>query len=130
MKHNKYIILVKDGNVEFRCGYVIRHAHLLKNSSEEQYVIGGGKFAFSDEDNAVILYDASDDYGYPKDLGKNLKKCFDSAMEALGDEYYYHFKEDTEIPDDYRLIYRDPFGVTRDVKTEKVVLLNSRNYDA
>ena len=128
MKHNKYIILVKDGNVEFRCGYVIRHAHLLKNSSEEQYVIGGGKFAFSDEDNAVILYGASDDYGYPRDIKDNLKKCYDSAMTALGDEYYYHFKEDVEMPSDYRLLYTDPFGVTRDAKSGNVVLLKNRNY--
>jgi hypothetical protein len=128
MKHNKYIILVKDGNVEFRCGYVIRHAHLLNNSSEEKYVIGGGKFAFSDEDNAVILYGESDDYGYPKDIKENLKKCYDSAMIALGDEYYYHFKDDEEMPYDYRLVYTDPFGVTRDVKTEKVVLLKTRCY--
>lgn len=128
MKHNKYIILVKDGNVEFRCGYVIRHAHLLNNSSEEKYVIGGGKFTFSDEDNAVILYGESDDYGYPKDIKENLKKCYDSAMTALGDEYYYHFKDDEEMPSDYRLVYADHFGITRDVKTEKVVLLKTRCY--
>jgi len=128
MKQNKYIILVKNGNVEFRCGYVIRHAHLLNKPDEDQYVIGGGKFAFSDEDNAVVLYGASDDYGYPRNIGENLKKCYASAMESLGDEYYYHFKEYEEMPDGYRLVYVDPFGVSRDVNTGKVVLLKTRCY--
>lgn len=123
-KANKYILVKGVNSVDFRCGFVFRHADLLSRYESDNSVLGGGRFCFDEENKAVILYGSSDDYGYPQDLGEILKKIYDNVRFCLEEEYYWHYSEDEkEMPLSWRVLYTDLKGITRDAKTGNVVLL-------
>lgn len=123
-KANKYILVKGVNSVDFRCGFVFRHADLLSRYESDNSVLGGGRFCFDEKNKAVILYGSSDDYGYPQDLGEILKKIYDNVRFCLEEEYYWHYSEDEkEMPLSWRVLYTDPKGITRDAKTGNVVLL-------
>lgn len=110
MKQNKYIILMKDNRLEFRCGFVFRHADLLDRWDEDRDVIGGGYFRFDTDMKSAVLYGTSDDFGCPRDMHKNLRACASQVKERLGDEYYYHFTDEEEMSDDWQIIFQDKTG--------------------
>ena len=124
-KANKYILVKEVNSVDFRCGFVFRHADLLEGYESDNSVLGGGRFKFDEENKAVIIYGSSDDYGYPRDLGEILKRIYYNVRFCLGEEYYWHHSEDNdeEMPSSWRILYTDPRGITRDAKTGSVVLL-------
>jgi hypothetical protein len=123
-KANKYILVNEVDGVDFRCGFVFRHADLLSRCESDNFVLGGGRFCFDEKNKAVILYGSSDDYGYPQDFGEILKRIYDNVRFCLGEEYYWHYSEDEkEMPLSWRVLYTDPMGITRDAKTGNVVLL-------
>lgn len=123
-KANKYILVKKPGGVEFRCGFVFRHADLLSRKESDSEVLGGGRFRFDEMNKAVILHGSSDDYGYPENLEEILKKNYGQVRDALGEEYYWHYSEDEEeMPADWRVLFTNPMGITRDAKTGSVTLI-------
>ena len=123
-KANKYILVNGVNSVDFRCGFVFRHADLLSRYESDNLVLGGGRFCFDEKNKAVILYGSSDDYGYPQDLGEVLKIIYDNVRFCLEEEYYWHYSEDEkEMPLSWRVLYTDSMGITRDAKTGSVVLL-------
>ena len=117
-KDFKYIILAQNGFYEFDCGQVFRHSDLLEFGYEERYVLGGGKFRFDPAHKSIILYGGSDDYGWVRDLGSILKKCYEEVRNALAEEYTWHFsKTEEELPEDWDICYQDITGRTYDAKT-------------
>ena len=113
-KSNKYILLKYKDKTDIRCGFVFRHADLLRKNESDKDVLGGGYFIFDDVIGAVILYGKSDDYGYPQNLEELLKKMpNDYLMRVFGEEYYW---SEDGIPADYKLMITDSDGKTTVVK--------------
>lgn len=109
MKYEKYILVYESGMYDFRCGYVEYHAHLATDAERRANLIdGGGRFVIDENKKEVRLWGSSDDFGYPKNIEKALKQCYNQLMRDINEYYYYKTNGEKDLNmDEFKLVYVD-----------------------
>lgn len=121
MKYEKYILVYESGMYDFRCGYVEYHAHLATDAEIKAHLVdGGGRFVIKEDLKEIQLWGSSDDFGYPKNIEKALKQCYNQLMRDINEYYYYKTNGEKDLNmDEFRLVYIDQNNVGHEIPKRK-----------
>ena len=110
----KYIIYQEKGKTYFSGGYVEFHRQLAPEKPRTSFVnhdvivLGGGKFRVDDNNEQIIFYGSSDDFGSVDK--KLLKKILEDCRPHVCDDIWYALEHEFTCTHDRDAYHMNEFG--------------------
>ena len=110
----KYIIYQQKNETYFSGGYVEFHRQLAPEKPRTSFVnhdvivLGGGKFRVDDDNEQIIFYGSSDDFGSVDK--KQLKKILEDCRPHVCDDIWYALEHEFMCTHDRNAYHMNEFG--------------------